>query len=108
MRMTILLAGLFIGLPAMAAPAWADCRFDRQSGNIICPKPGDGASKPRYTDRLGSKDLDSFMPGRDAPDHDQWGFDEEGNMWSYHHVSRTYYNYGTGQMCSAESSSGCF
>jgi len=99
---------VLIGLLAMMVPALADCRFDGRSGDIICAKPSNVPPKPKYTDRLGSPELNTFAPGRDAPDHDQWGFDEDGNMWSYHHANRSFYNYGTGQMCTAESSSGCF
>ncbi len=102
------LSALILALLAGNALAWDNPyeykpRTPRTSSHYD-PSTGNMTNTSRYAD--GSSDT----YGNNANTGSQWrshsdrrgnqsGTDADGNMWNYNRDSNTYYNYGTGKMC---------
>ena len=93
MRSALALATLI----ALSAPAAA--QYDYRSGNMynVQPRPGGGAHVQGYNAQTGS------MWSTDIDRRGNMnGLDSNMNSWSYDNGSKTYFNYGTGRMCTGE------
>lgn len=89
--------------PSYSAPTYQAPRttttYDWQSGNryTTTTRPGGGATVNGYNMNTGS-----MWNAQIDQRGNQQGTDANGNIWNYNAGTKTYYNYGTGKMCTGE------